>query len=236
MMRGLFVTGTDTGIGKTVVSAALMNRPVELPAYPPRYWKPIQTGIDKDDDSATVRWLIGGVSSRVLDEGVRLREPLSPHLAARLEGRTIALTDLLAIAGRQPPQDRWIVEGAGGVLVPIGDHALMTDLILGLGLPALIVARSTLGTINHTLLSIEALRARDIAVAGVIMVGDRNPENRAAVERYGGVAVVGELPWLATLTPHLVRHHGEGFDPDRVLDPYIHDPSVPRPRPGPHLV
>jgi dethiobiotin synthetase len=214
MMRGIFVTGTDTGIGKTVVSAALLCR---LGRPPFRYWKPIQTGIEQDDDTATVARLSGVPRERILDDGIRLPRPVSPHLAAALSGTTIALADILSIAARQPSTDRWIVEGAGGVLVPINDRANMSDVMLGLGLPALIVARSGLGTINHTLLSLEALRQRRIPIAGVVMVGERNADNRAAIERFGKIKVVGELPWLDEITPHVVRHHAEQFDSDYVL-------------------
>jgi dethiobiotin synthase len=214
MMHGLFVTGTDTGIGKTTVSAALMLR-LTRPAF--RYWKPIQTGIEQDNDTEMVARLSGAPAERILDEGVRLRRPLSPHLAARLSDTAISLADLLSIASRQPTTDRWIVEGAGGVLVPINDRANMTDVMLGLGLPALIVARSGLGTINHTLLTIEALRHRRVPIAGVVMVGERNADNRAAVERFGKVRVVGELPWLDAVTPETIRGHAERFDPDYVL-------------------
>lgn len=214
MMRGLFVTGTDTGVGKTTVSAALVCR-LSHPAF--RYWKPIQTGIEQDNDTETVARLSGAAAERILDEGVRLTRPLSPHLAARLSDAPISLTDLLSIASRQPPTDRWIVEGAGGVLVPINDHANITDVMLGLGLPALIVARSGLGTINHTLLTIEGLRHRRVPVAGVVMVGERNADNRAAIERFGKVRVVGELPWLDAVTPEAIREQAERFDPDYVL-------------------
>jgi dethiobiotin synthase len=214
MMHGVFVTGTDTGVGKTTVAAALLTR-LAKPAF--RYWKPIQTGIEQDNDTETVRQLSGAIPARILDEGIRLPRPLSPHLAARLHGTTISLTDVLSIAARQPASDRWIVEGAGGVLVPINDQANMTDVMLGLGLPALIVARSGLGTINHTLLSIEALRHRRVPVAGVVMVGERNAENRAAIERFGKVRVVGELPWLTAVTPESIRDQAERFDPDYVL-------------------
>jgi dethiobiotin synthetase len=102
--------------------------------------------------------------------------------------------------------ERWIVEGAGGVLVPINDTEMMADLIGLLGLPALVVARSSLGTINHTLSTLEALRSRGLAVAGVVMVGDRNDDNRLAIEQYGRVGVVGEMPRFDRMTPEVVAH------------------------------
>lgn len=199
-MRGLFITGTDTGVGKTVVSAALMLR--YRSSTPLRYWKPIQTGAD--DDTATVRGLAACDEGEILPAGIRLREPLSPHAAARIEGSRIDLTSLRDLAPREDVT-RWIVEGAGGVLVPVNESHLMTDWITMLGLPVLIVARSGLGTINHTLLTLEALRARAITAAGVVMVGEANPSNRDAIERYGAVPVLGEMPRLDPLTPQAVR-------------------------------
>jgi dethiobiotin synthase len=166
-----------------------------------RYWKPVQTGIERGDDTREVRRL-GGCSPReLLQEGVRLRRPLSPHLAARLSGVTIDIQTLLDGLAAQPPSSRWIVEGAGGALVPINDSELMTHLMVRLALPVVVVARSRLGTINHTLLTLEALEARSLAVAGVVMVGGRNLENRRAIEAYGRVRVLGELPRLDPLTP-----------------------------------
>ena len=194
MLRGLFVTGTDTGAGKTVTCAALLHRYRQT--LPLRYWKPVQTGIEHDDDTAEVRRLGACRDDEIFADGIRLRRPLSPHLAARLSGRRIAIEELTGWIGSSAGAARWIVEGAGGALVPLNDRALMTDLMQAMGLPVLVVARSGLGTINHTLLTLEALRARSLFVAGVVMVGDKNPENRAAIEHYGAVAVLGEMPVL----------------------------------------
>jgi dethiobiotin synthase len=197
VVRGFFVTGTDTGVGKTVASAALMHR-LRM-AGPVRYWKPVQTGIEQDDDAAMVGQLGACAPDELWRRGVRLERPVSPHLAARLAGTTI---DVAALS-REMPDDgtaRVIVEGAGGVLVPLNDAEMMTDLIVRLALPVVVVARSTLGTINHTLLTIEALRGRSLAVAGVIMIGPTNADNRAAIERYASVEVIGEMPTLDPLT------------------------------------
>jgi dethiobiotin synthase len=208
MLRGLFVTGTDTNVGKTVVSAALMHRYAARVAHL-RYWKPIQTGAGADDDTGCVRVLGCCRDGALLAEGVRLPHPLSPHLAARFAGTSIALAPLVEIVRRQPPQDRWIVEGAGGVLVPINRKELMVDLISRLDLPALVVSRSTLGTINHTMLTVEALRRRSCRVAGVVMVGPPDADNREAIERYADVPVIGELPPLAPLAPEALRAWAE---------------------------
>jgi dethiobiotin synthetase len=197
MIRGLFITGTDTGAGKTVAAAAVLHR--YRGAAPLRYWKPIQTGIEQDDDTEEVRRLGACPDHEIFDEGVRLPRPLSPHLAAMCAGQAIDLRGLLALL---PPGEntRWIVEGAGGLLVPLNDSETMADWIALLGLPVLVAARTALGTINHTLLTLEGLRARSLKIAGVLMIGDKNADNRAAIERYGNTCVIGELPRLDPLT------------------------------------
>ena len=186
--RGVFVTGTDTGIGKTVVSACLVR------AWSAEYWKPLQTGLDDDPgDAACVRRLAGLPDDRLHPPAAALRASLSPEDAARLEG--VAIPRIAALpqpsaTGGDPPL---VVEGAGGVLVPVDSDTLMADLIARLGLPAILVARSTLGTINHTLLSLQALRRRGVRVAGVIMNGPASPGNRSAIERHGAVRVLAEI-------------------------------------------
>jgi dethiobiotin synthetase len=197
------------------VSAALVHRYRNLPI---KYWKPIQTGIEQDDDSAEVQRLSGRSDECVLHAGVRLPRPVSPHLAARLNGSTLDMAPLVSLAGMM--SGGWIVEGAGGVLVPLNPRDLQIDLFANLHLPALIVSRSGLGTINHTLLTIEALRHRAIAVAGVVMVGLPDRENRAAIEQYGRVSVLGEMPALDPMTPdRLGDWAGRGLDADgRLLE------------------
>ena len=198
MIRGLFITGTDTGVGKTVASAAVLHR--YRGTAPLRYWKPIQTGIEQDDDTQEVRRLAACADHEIFTDGVRLPRPLSPHLAAQCAGQTIDLGVLFASLPTAE-DTRWIVEGAGGLLVPINDSQTMVDWIALLGLPVLVVARTSLGTINHTLLTLEALRVRSLRIAGVLMIGDKNANNRNAIERYGKACVVGEMPLLDPLSP-----------------------------------
>ena len=171
-----------------------------------RYWKPIQTGIEQDDDSAEVARLGKCQPYEILAKGVRLEHPVSPHLAARMAGQPIDLDAVVDFVRTEPSTTRWIVEGAGGALVPINPATLMVDLMKRLGLPVLVVSRSTLGTINHTLLTLEALRRRSLVVAGVVMVGPTDKDNRDAIETYGGVPVVGEMPPFDSLTPEAVGH------------------------------
>ena len=201
------MTGTDTNVGKTVVSAALLLRYRRLHL---RYWKPIQTGIEQDDDTAEVARLSGCGPGRIFDAGIRLRHAVSPHLAAALNGSIISLDSVAATVDAESAGTSWIVEGAGGVLVPLNDESLVIDLIGRLGLPAVIVSRSGLGTINHTLLTIEALMRRRIAIAGVVMAGAPNADNRKAIERYGDVAVLGELPLLDPLTAPSLQQWADG--------------------------
>jgi dethiobiotin synthetase len=189
---------------------------------PIKYWKPIQTGIDMDDDTAEVRRLAACDAGQVLNAGVRLPRRVSPHLAAKLHGSRVDIESLVDLAARQ--SGGWIVEGAGGVLVPLNEQVLLIDLIRRLQrpgsaalpalpvLPVLIVARGGLGTINHTLLTIEALTRRDLSIAGVVMVGssgDLVRENRLAIEQHGAVPVIGELPTLDPLTPGTLRRWAE---------------------------
>ena len=220
MSRGLFVTGTDTGVGKTVVSAALLHRyERDLPL---RYWKPIQTGPPEDDDTAMVHKLVKGTNTAQLDEGIRLSTPVSPHLAAALEGRTIDFVSLTALFNRDALTDRWIVEGAGGVLVPINHSKMMVDLIKELGLAVVVVSRSSLGTINHTLLTLKLLRSEGLTVAGVAMVGELNQNNRLAIEEYGKVSVIAEMPFLDTLSSSTLSEWARSnMDPDGHLEEWL---------------
>jgi len=215
MLHGLFITGTGTSVGKTVVAAALMHRYRSTARL--RYWKPIQTGIERDDDTAVVRDLGSCSDEELLDDGIRLSGPVSPHLAAELNQTEIHIHEVVQQLDAFP-STRWIIEGAGGVLVPLNDSELMIDLMRLLQLPVLLVSRAELGTINHTLLTLEALRARTLHVAGVVMVGVRNASNRQAIEHYGNVAVLGEFPELPTLSPEAVaRWASAELDPGGCL-------------------
>lgn len=191
-----FVTGTDTGIGKTVVSAMLT---IGLDAA---YWKPIQSGLKEETDTEYIRRVTGLPDDRLKDERYRLTEPLSPHASAAIDGVAIRMGDF-----EIPEYDtgHLVVEGAGGLLVPINDEDMIIDLVWHLGLPVLLVVRSELGTLNHTFLSLEALRARSIDVMGVVMNGPQNTSNRKAIEKYGDVAVLAELEHLPEVNPLVLK-------------------------------
>lgn len=185
-MNGFFVTGTDTDVGKTLVSAWLLT---QLDAS---YWKPVQAGVMPETDSSVVRRLAEIEPDRILPEAYVLPEAIAPHEAARRAGIAIDMAKFVP-----PVSDRLlVVEGAGGLMVPLTDTAYVIDLAAELHLPLILVARSTLGTINHTLLSLEAIRRRGLPLAGVVINGPETPHNRAAIERYGQVEVIAEIPWL----------------------------------------
>jgi dethiobiotin synthetase len=193
-MTRYVVTGTDTGVGKTVVAAGLAGH------WRARYWKPIQAGLDEETDSDTVRRLTAG-RAQVLPEAWRLTTACSPHEAARIDGVRIDPAALALPPGGQDKAAALIVEGAGGVLVPINDDTLFGDLFARWGLPVILVARTLLGTINHSLLTLEALRSRALDVAGVIFSGEENAASEAAIIGFGQCRHLGRLPRLDPLTP-----------------------------------
>ncbi|SDT13368.1 dethiobiotin synthase [Bradyrhizobium canariense] len=195
MSARIIVTGTDTGIGKTVFAAGLAG------ALDGVYWKPIQAGVEEETDRATVLRLSGLSPERVLAEVHRLRTPASPHLAAERDGIVID-PDGLAL----PDTDRpLVVEGAGGLLVPLTRNVTYIDVMARWNVPVVLCARTSLGTINHSLLSVEALRARSIAIAGIAFIGDENPESERIITDLGNVRHLGRLPYLDPLTGPSLR-------------------------------
>jgi len=178
--KEFFVTGTDTGIGKTLVSGMLMS------ALDATYWKPIQAGLDEETDTEFVQRVSKAEPDRIIPERYRLETPMSPHAAADIDKVQIELNDF------ELPEyktEHLIVEGAGGLIVPINWKETVLDVIERLNLPVLLVARSSLGTLNHTLLSLEALRNRGIEVFAVILNGEKHPSNKETIEKFGEVAV-----------------------------------------------
>lgn len=183
----VFVTGTDTDAGKTVACAWLcLHSGAD-------YWKPVQSGHPPDRDADTVARLSG---ARVHPERHMLKAALSPAEAARLEGVEISLDDFTPPRTERP----LVMEGAGGVLAPLNHRHTMLDLMERLRAPVLVVARSGLGTVNHTCLTLLALRARHLPVLGVILCGEPNPANRAAIEHFGDTSVLAQIPRLAALS------------------------------------
>jgi len=201
--RPIVVTGTDTGIGKTVFAAALAGA---LDGY---YWKPIQSGLADETDSDAVRRLSGLAAERILPERHRLSTPASPHLAAEIDGVAIDAEGLDPPATPRP----LVIEGAGGLLVPLTREVTYIDVFARWRAPLVLCARTTLGTINHTLLSIEAIRARGIPLLGVAFIGDENASSEDIIAALGRTRRLGRLPPLTPLTEESLKAaFAEGFD------------------------
>lgn len=250
MSTGFIVTGTDTGVGKTIFAAGLVA------ALGGRYWKPIQAGLDGETDGETVRRLTEHSDVEVLNEVYRLKSMMSPHLAALRDGVEIDLARLTlpqarktpvlspvlsAVAPQEVAAERsnivalkprtrggltavpgsgnatavhrpLVVEGAGGVMVPLNRQTLQIDLFDGWALPVIVIARTSLGTISHTLLTIEALRRRNIMIHGVAFVGEAEADVEEDIASIGRVRRLGRLPWLHPLdAPTLKRAFAVAF-------------------------
>ncbi|SEH18917.1 dethiobiotin synthetase [Sphingopyxis sp. YR583] len=185
-MTRFVVTGTDTGIGKTIFSAALAQ------AASTPYWKPIQSGLEDETDSEVVARL---ASVPIRPEAYRLVTPASPHLAAEIDDVNIDVETLV------PPPGDLIVEGAGGALVPVTRTTLYADLFAKWQVPVIVCARTALGTINHSLLTIEALKARGVPIHGLAFLGDAVEDSEAIIADISGVRRLGRLPVIDPLTP-----------------------------------
>lgn len=197
-MKPLFITGIGTGVGKTLVSAIVTE------AVGGWYWKPVQAGFD---DGTDAQWVGGRVSrpGRVLPEAYRLRKPASPHIAAREEGIIIGVKELTA---RLPVQRPLVVEGAGGLLVPLNNHEFMTDLALALDATVILVSRNYLGSINHSLLTAEVCRVRGLRVAGWIF-NDQFGNYEEEIVRWSGYPRLGSVPFHESPDGVFVRQQAE---------------------------
>ena len=217
--RGLFITGTDTGVGKTVVAAGLVSL-ARMRGLRARALKPVETGCPVKsgmlypEDGILLQRASG--EDLTLDECVpfRFSLPASPHRAAAMEGRNLKMFDVVEhVLALAEEADLTIVEGAGGLMVPLDEKTMMVDLIERLAFPALLVARTTLGTINHTLLSLEAHRRRGIPAAGIVLSGSSStPGQEEEYTPRDLVRLVGEVPVavLPNLSSEVVG------DPDRI--------------------
>jgi len=192
--RRIVISGTDTGVGKTVFAAALAG------ALDAVYWKPVQAGLE-EVDSDTVQRLSGLSREQIWPEAYRLKTPASPHLAARLDGVVI---DHASLVFPETPR-AVIAEAAGGLLVPLTSDTTYIEIMARWRAPVVVCARTTLGTINHSLLSIEALRSRDIPILGIAFIGDENPESERIICEMGRVRRLGRLPHLTPLTADTLR-------------------------------
>jgi dethiobiotin synthetase len=205
MNRRIVVAGTDTEIGKTVFSAGLAA------LLGASYWKPIQAGLEGETDSQLVAKLGGLSADRIVPERYSLKTPASPHQAAAIDGVRIEMDSLdVPDTGDRP----LVIEGSGGLLVPLDDTTLYIDVFARWRLPVVLCARTALGTINHSLLSIEALRHRNLDIIGIAFIGDGNAESERIICEIGRVRRLGRLPRLSPLTTNTLRAaFGASFNP-----------------------
>lgn len=211
-MKSLFITGTDTNIGKTFVSAVLT---LGLKAH---YWKPIQSGIGTETDTEFLKRVTNLPDSFFLDEVYKLKIPRSPHESAKAEGITIDINSI-----KVPELNNCIViEGAGGVLVPLNDTHFVIDLIKKLKSAVILVCRTQLGTINHTLLTIEALQKRGIPVLGIIMNGEEDLENPKSISMFTKIPILGQIKPYKSINKETLIHAFSQLDITPILT-YLED-------------
>ncbi len=197
--RNLVVCGTDTDVGKTVVSVWLVQ------GLNGTYWKPIQSGDEEDGDRGRICKLLNLPKERWIPEVYKFKTPVSPHWAAEIEN-TVIQPELLKI-----PSDKksLVVETAGGLMVPLNREWLQLEQLTKWKLPVILVARSGLGTINHTLLSLEAMRLRKIEVLGIVLNGIPHQDNPKTIEQFGEIPVIAELPKFPSISSQILSNHWE---------------------------
>jgi dethiobiotin synthetase len=191
--KNFFVTGIDTNVGKTVASAILVS------ALGADYWKPIQSGDLNNSDSSTISSLCN--NCYIHHESYKLTQPISPHAAATIDNVNIDIKFL-----KLPKSDNSIiVEGAGGIMVPLNNETLIIDLIKELNIPVILVSKFYLGSINHTLLSIEVLEKKNINIAGIIFNGEKNIASATIIEKYTNLPVITYIPQVATINKEFIN-------------------------------
>lgn len=206
-MEKYFVTGIDTDAGKTVVAAILTK------ALQADYWKPVQAGELDNTDTMKVQRLVNDNKTTFYPEGYRLQTPASPHYAAELDQVQIDTSQL------ELPKttNNLIVEGAGGLFVPLNDKELIIDLMAKWQIPVILVSKNYLGSINHTLLSIFALQQKNIPIAGIVFNGEATPATEDYIVQYTQVKKLARIPWTDTLNSDWIREQAAQFDTDLLL-------------------
>jgi dethiobiotin synthetase len=194
-MKPIFVTGIDTDAGKSVVSAILVE------SLKANYWKPVQSGDLENSDTLKVKRLVTNDQSQFFKETYRLSEPMSPHASAAIDGVEILIDAIRKDFERFAAQsEKLVIEGAGGLMVPLSEKDLLVDLIAELDIQVVVVLKNYLGSINHSLLTLEMLKSRGIEIKGVIFNGQSNPESERYILQYSGVDCLGRIPILKEVT------------------------------------
>jgi dethiobiotin synthetase len=200
-MKKFFVTGIGTDVGKTLVSAILVE------ALGADYWKPVQAGSLGNTDADTVRSLISNQKTVFHPEAYRLQMPASPHAAAAAEGLTIDPANITV----PETENHLVIEGAGGVMVPLNPSFLVIDLLASWQIPTVMVSRNYLGSINHTLLTVEALQKRNVPIAGIVFNGDPNPATEEVILHYTQLRGLPSLRQEQALSREVIRGYADQF-------------------------
>jgi dethiobiotin synthetase len=206
-MKRIFITGIGTNIGKTVVSAIVTEY---LNAD---YWKPIQSGDLMDSDTMKVKALVSNNKTVFHPEKHRLSQPLSPHAAAKRDGVAIKLEDFTL----PQTENHLVIEGAGGLMVPLNNEILIADLIQHLDVSVLLVSQNYLGSINHTLLTIQELKRRNIKIIGIVINGESTPETEAFIMQYSNLPIIFRVENESSIDQNTVLKYAEKLNFDGIL-------------------
>lgn len=198
--RPIFITGIGTGIGKTIVSAILTEKLLA------DYWKPVQSGDLENSDTMLVKSLVSNKKTAFHKEAYRLSQPFSPHLSAALDGLRIELDKFIL----PNTENQLIIEGAGGLMVPLNEKELMIDLIKKLDAEVILVSKNYLGSINHTLLSAEVLKSRHIPVSRLIFCGETNKSSEEVIYKQTGIEIL-RIPFFNTLNKDTIHSFAGQF-------------------------
>ena len=200
-MKKYFVTGIDTEIGKTVISAILTE------SLEADYWKPVQSGDLHNSDSHKIERLISNTKTHIHQEAYRLKTPASPHYSAEIDGVNIDLESIKT----PDTNNNLIVEGAGGLMVPLNRNDLIIDLIEKLQLPVILVSKNYLGSINHTLLSIAMLQSRNIEIKGIIFNGKKTPSTEEIILHFSKIPCLGFVENETTVDKSMIKKYADKF-------------------------
>lgn len=203
-MRRIFVTGIGTDVGKTVASAIIVE------ALQADYWKPVQTGSYFSTDADKIRKYISNTKTTIHPESFVLKQYMSPHAAAELEGMSISLDKIV------PPKtdNTLVIEGAGGIMVPLNDKEFIVDMIQSFQAEVVLVIQNYLGSINHSILSIDALRFRNIPVLGIVFNGPPHKLSEDIILSYSGLKCIGRIQKETVINKEVVSRYAETFRPN----------------------
>lgn len=200
-MKSLFITGIGTDVGKTIVSAILVEK---LKAD---YWKPIQSGDLNNSDTKKVKALVSNGISAFHQESYQLNQPFSPHKSAAIDGIEINLKSITI----PYTSNKLIIEGAGGLMVPLNDKHYIVDLITFLKAEVILVVKNYLGSINHTLLSLELLKSRNIPVKGIIFNGESDSYSEQAILNHSQLSIIGHIPFVSEINQEKIIDLGKAL-------------------------